>query len=123
MLSHQLRAYSQECDEGYYYDCFTKQRIWESSLSIPAEAPVGGELLTYDGTKGFYIALGDSISLESAVLEGDGADKFKMDGNTITLNGSVSEGETYNFNHKNLPIVKGVVFLEEVPNLTYYYFN
>lgn len=93
ILSHQVRPYI----TGYYYTpLYEYNNNSEINLSIPAEAPIGGELLALDGAKGFYTRVGSEIELGEVTLEGDGAEKFQIVGNTITLKESVSSGEEYN---------------------------
>jgi len=97
MLSHQIRPYRY----GYYYYNYNISKNLESNLSIPAEAPIGGELLAESIAKGFYTEFGKDITLDSLSLEGEGSDKFKIvDKNTIILNGVVHEGDEYNLTLK-----------------------
>jgi hypothetical protein len=74
MLSHQVRVY----DVSYTYPWRYTKEANITDLYIPKEAPIGGELLTVEGAKGFYTRFGSGISISTATLEGDGADNFTI---------------------------------------------
>ena len=99
VLSHQIRPYwtENQYDEygnRIYNNAPSFSNNLEVNLSIPTEAPIGGELLERDGAKGFYLEIGRDISFDSAWLEGDGAEKFEVtDRNTIVLKEKVAKGD------------------------------
>jgi hypothetical protein len=92
MLSHQVQPYLINNSDTYQHD-----NNLVINLTIPPNAPIGGELLTNDGTKGFYIAFGKDIQLNTISLEGSDAEKFELsNNNTIKLKQSLAIG-TYEF--------------------------
>ncbi|SFV62182.1 Cadherin domain protein [hydrothermal vent metagenome] len=95
VLSHQVQPYWAYLQDSYSnYQPYRYRNNVEVNLSIPTEAPIGGELLDKDGAKGFYLALGRDISFDTASLEGADADKFEIVGqNTIKLKEKVAKGD------------------------------
>ena len=87
LLSHQVIPYYYYNNNDYRYN-----NSLDINLTIPADAPVGGELLDRSGAKGFYTEFGDDITYSDAYLEGTDANKFNIDHNTITLKESLPKG-------------------------------
>ena len=87
LLSHQVIPYNYYDNGDYKYG-----NNFDINLTIPANAPVGGELLDISGAKGFYNRFGDTISYSNAYLEGGDSSKFNVDHNRITLKESLPKG-------------------------------
>jgi len=98
MLSHQVRPYDSSNNVFYVKEANI------TMLSIPKYAPIGGELLTTYGAKGFYTEYGKDITFSDASLEGEGADNFAIGKdsfgrytNTITLAKSLADSNVTDF--------------------------
>ena len=98
MLSHQVQPYWAYLQNNYpNYQPYRHRNNVEVNLSIPTEAPIGGELLEKDGAKGFYLEMGRDITFDTASLEGVGAEKFEVvANNAIVLKEHVNQGDEYN---------------------------
>lgn len=94
MLSHMVMPYESNNLDYNEVRQYYSTKSHEVNLTIPSQAPIGGELLTSDGAKGFYVEFGRDINFDSARLTGLNANKFAIvDSNTIQLKELVSDGD------------------------------